>query len=86
MEQQPVGGIVRDVFAMGRTIALPTSLRRPQGSTSTLPIGEVAGIADYGNTLQVPTVGGEVYFHPSYQSNCLAMCVGLVDHALLPRA
>jgi len=86
-----VGGIVRDVFAMGaRPIALLNSLRfgdLKEAHQRYLLRGAVAGIADYGNTLQVPTVGGEVYFHPSYQSNCLvnAMCVGLVDHAALAK-
>ncbi|NLY53276.1 MAG: phosphoribosylformylglycinamidine synthase subunit PurL, partial [Firmicutes bacterium] len=86
-----VGGIVRDVFAMGaRPIALLNSLRfgdLKEAHQRYLLRGAVAGIADYGNTLQVPTVGGEVYFHPSYQSNCLvnAMCVGLVEHAALAK-
>ncbi len=44
--------------------------------------GVVAGIAGYGNCIGIPTVGGEVYFHPSYTENPLvnAMCVGLVEH------
>ncbi|MHB8157901.1 MAG: phosphoribosylformylglycinamidine synthase subunit PurL, partial [Desulfocucumaceae bacterium] len=42
----------------------------------------VAGIAGYGNCIGIPTVGGEVYFHPSYEDNCLVnvMCVGLIEH------
>ena len=42
----------------------------------------VSGIAGYGNSIGVPTVGGEVYFHPSYENNPLvnAMCVGLLKH------
>ncbi len=39
----------------------------------------MAGIAAYGNSVGVPTVGGEIYFEPPYEQNCLvnAMCVGL---------
>lgn len=81
-----VGGIVRDIFTMGaRPIASLNSLRF--GSLADprnrfLMNGVVAGIAGYGNCLGIPTVGGEVYFHPSYSGNPLvnAMCVGLVDH------
>jgi phosphoribosylformylglycinamidine synthase len=79
-----VGGIVRDIFAMGaRPIAALNSLRfggLDNDRTRALLKGAVAGIADYGNGLGLPTVGGEIYFHPSYQENPLvgAMCVGLV--------
>ena len=80
-----VGGIVRDIFTMGaRPIALLNSLRfgeldDPQ--VRELFAGVVAGIAGYGNCLGIPTVAGEVYFHPSYKGNPLvnAMCVGLVN-------
>lgn len=81
-----VGGIVRDVFAMGaRPVALLNSLRfgdLEEAHQRNLLRGAVAGIANYGNTLEVPTVAGEVYFHDSYRGNCLvnAMCVGLVEH------
>ncbi len=81
-----VGGIVRDVFAMGaRPIALANSLRFGELSEDHqryLLRGAVAGMADYGNTLGVPSVAGEVYFNDSYRGNCLvnAMCVGLVNH------
>lgn len=81
-----VGGIVRDVFAMGaRPVALLNSLRfgdLEEAHQRHLLRGAVAGIADYGNTLEVPTVAGEVYFHDSYRGNCLvnAMCIGLVKH------
>lgn len=79
-----VGGIVRDIFTMGaRPIALLNSLRfgeldDPQ--VRELFAGVVAGIAGYGNCLGIPTVGGEVYFHPCYKGNPLvnAMCAGLV--------
>ena len=79
-----IGGIIRDIFAMGaRPIASLDSLRfggLDNNRTRRLLNGVVAGIAGYGNCLGIPTVGGEVYFHPSYQENPLvgAMCVGLV--------
>jgi phosphoribosylformylglycinamidine synthase subunit PurL len=78
-----VGGILRDVFAIGaRPIAVLDSLRfgEPTDERSRyLFEGAVAGIGHYGNSIGVPTVGGEVYFEPSYEHNCLvnAMCVGL---------
>ncbi|MCL0052033.1 phosphoribosylformylglycinamidine synthase subunit PurL [Peptococcaceae bacterium] len=81
-----VGGILRDVFTMGaRPIALLNSLRfgnLDNARSRFLFSGAVAGIADYGNCVGVPTVGGEVYFEACYQENPLvnAMCVGLVDH------
>ncbi len=80
-----VGGIIRDIFAMGaRPIASLNSLRfgcLDNSHTRRLLGGVVAGIADYGNCMGIPTVAGDVYFHPSYQGNPLvnAMCVGLVD-------
>jgi phosphoribosylformylglycinamidine synthase len=70
-----VGGILRDVFTMGaRPIASMNSLRfgdpgHPR--TAFLLEGVVAGIGGYGNCIGVPTVGGEVAFHPSYDGNCL---------------
>jgi phosphoribosylformylglycinamidine synthase II len=78
-----VGGILRDVFAIGaRPIAVLDSLRfgEPTSERSRyLFEGAVAGIGHYGNSIGVPTVGGEVSFEPSYEHNCLvnAMCVGL---------
>jgi phosphoribosylformylglycinamidine synthase len=86
-----VGGIVRDIFAMGaRPIASLNSLRFGDLSDPRvryLFAGVVAGIGDYGNCLGIPTVGGEVGFHPSFQDNCLvnAMCVGLVEHTRIKR-
>ncbi|MDD4775894.1 MAG: phosphoribosylformylglycinamidine synthase subunit PurL [Syntrophomonas sp.] len=80
-----VGGIVRDIFTMGaRPIASLNSLRfgsLEDARVRELLSGVVAGIGDYGNCLGIPTVGGEVYFNPSYQGKPLvnAMCVGLVD-------
>jgi phosphoribosylformylglycinamidine synthase len=70
-----VGGILRDVFTMGaRPIASLNSLRFGDPShprTAYLLEGVVAGIGGYGNCIGVPTVGGEVAFHPSYNGNCL---------------
>ncbi len=79
-----VGGILRDVFTMGaRPIALLNSLRfgsPDNAKTSWLLQGVVAGIGGYGNSIGVPTVGGEVFFDESYNGNCLvnAFTVGLV--------
>ncbi len=70
-----VGGILRDVFTMGaRPVASLNSLRFGDPAhprTAYLLEGVVAGIAGYGNCIGVPTVGGEVAFHPSYNGNCL---------------
>ena len=79
-----VGGILRDVFTMGaRPIASLNSLRFGDPShpkTARLLEGVVAGIAGYGNSIGVPTVGGEVAFDPSYNGNCLvnAFTLGLL--------
>jgi phosphoribosylformylglycinamidine synthase subunit PurL len=79
-----VGGILRDVFATGaRPIAVLDSLRfgdlRSERSRYLLD-HVVAGIGHYGNSIGVPTVGGEIAFEAPYEQNCLvnAMCVGLV--------
>ena len=80
-----VGGILRDVFTMGaRPIACLNALsfgdpKHPK--TRHLVSGVVAGIGGYGNSFGVPTVGGQVRFHTSYDGNCLvnAMAVGLAD-------
>jgi phosphoribosylformylglycinamidine synthase subunit PurL len=77
-----VGGILRDVFALGaRPIAVLDSLRFGEldsGRSRYLFDHVVAGIGHYGNSIGVPTVGGEVYFEAPYEQNCLvnAMCVG----------
>ena len=79
-----VGGIVRDIFAMGaRPIALLNSLRfgpPREGRNRYLMGGVVAGISGYGNCIGIPNVGGEIVFSPSYSENPLvnAMCVGIV--------
>ena len=85
-----VGGIIRDVMAMGaRPIALLDSLRfGPLPDSSRHFEGVVAGIGGYGNCLGIPTVGGESYFEDCYANNPLvnAMCVGLVRTDQLMRA
>jgi phosphoribosylformylglycinamidine synthase len=80
-----VGGILRDVFTMGaRPIAAMNSLSFGQPDhpkTKQLVNGVVEGIGGYGNCFGVPTVGGEVRFHPAYNGNCLvnAFAAGLAD-------
>ncbi len=78
-----VGGILRDVFTMGaRPIAAMNALRfgaPDHPKTRHLVAGVVAGVGGYGNSFGVPTVGGEVNFHPRYNGNCLvnAFAAGL---------
>ncbi len=80
-----VGGILRDVFTMGaRPIAAMNSLSFGEPShpkTAHLVKGVVEGVGSYGNCFGVPTVGGEVRFHRSYNGNCLvnAFAAGLAD-------
>ena len=85
-----VGGIVRDVIAMGaRPVALLDSLRfGPLPRSRRHFEGVVAGVGGYGNCMGIPTVGGEVYFDDCYAGNPLvnAMCVGLVRADRLQRA
>jgi phosphoribosylformylglycinamidine synthase len=90
-----VGGILRDIFAIGaRPIAVLDSLRfgevgseRDRRSRYLLD-GAVSGIAHYGNSIGVPTVGGEVYFEAPYEQNCLvnAMALGLAPRERLVRS
>ena len=78
-----VGGILRDVFTMGaRPIAAMNALSfgsPDHPRTRALVSGVVAGIGGYGNAFGVPTVGGELRFHPAYNGNCLvnAFAAGL---------
>ena len=78
-----VGGIIRDIFTMGaRPIALLNSLRfgaLDNPATQRLLEGVVAGIAGYGNSIGIPTVGGEIAFEPSYAGNPLVnvFCLGI---------
>jgi phosphoribosylformylglycinamidine synthase subunit PurL len=88
-----VGGILRDIFAVGaRPIAVLDSLRfgEPVDSSRSRYLLEraVAGIGHYGNSIGVPTVGGEIYFEHAYEHNCLvnAMCLGLAPHDRLIRS
>jgi len=80
-----VGGILRDVFTMGaRPIAAMNALSfgdPAHPKTRSLVAGVVAGIGGYGNCFGVPTVAGEVRFHPAYNGNCLvnAFAAGLAE-------
>src|SRR6186997_772839 len=82
-----VGGIIRDIFTMGaRPIALLNSLRfgaLHTPGTTRLVEGVVAGIAGYGNSIGIPTVGGEIAFEPSYAGNPLVnvFCLGVAKHS-----
>jgi phosphoribosylformylglycinamidine synthase subunit PurL len=82
-----VGGILRDVVAMGaRPIALLNGLYF--GEPGFAFRRAVAGIGAYGNSVGIPTVGGETVFAPAYSDNCLvnAMCVGLLPSGRVTRA
>jgi phosphoribosylformylglycinamidine synthase len=87
-----VGGILRDIFAVGaRPIAVLDSLRFGELDSPRsryLFDWAVKGIGHYGNSIGVATVGGEVAFEPAYEQNCLvnAMCVGLARHERLIRS
>jgi phosphoribosylformylglycinamidine synthase II len=87
-----VGGILRDIFAIGaRPIAVLDSLRfgEPSGARARYLLdGAVGGIGHYGNSIGVPTVGGEVYFEGPYEQNCLvnAMALGLCERERLVRS
>lgn len=78
-----VGGILRDVFTMGARPAMNLNALRfgspDHPKTRHLVAGVVSGIGGYGNCVGIPTVGGEVDFHPAYNGNILvnAMTVGL---------
>jgi phosphoribosylformylglycinamidine synthase II len=87
-----VGGIVRDILAMGaRPVAVMDALRfGPADAADThrvLP-GVVGGISFYGNCLGLPNIGGELAFDPCYAGNPLinALCVGVLRHADLKLA
>jgi len=81
-----VGGILRDIFTMGaRPVAVLDALRfgpLDESNNKYLFSGVVAGIGGYGNSIGIPTIGGDVYFHSSYSGNPLvnAMAVGLLEH------
>jgi phosphoribosylformylglycinamidine synthase subunit PurL len=87
-----VGGILRDVFAVGaRPIAVLDTLRFGELDSARsryLFDWAVKGIGHYGNSIGVPTVGGEVYFEAPYEQSCLVnvMCVGVAPRARLVRS
>ena len=87
-----VGGIVRDILAMGaRPVAVLDSLRfGPLGAPDTARVlpGVVAGVGGYGNCLGLPSIGGEVVFDETYLGNPLvnALCVGVLRHEQLHTA
>ena len=87
-----VGGILRDIFAMGaRPIAILDSLRFGELDDDRqrhLFAGVVSGVGHYGNCVGVANLGGEVEFDDTYEHNCLvnAMCVGLLDAGRLTTA
>jgi phosphoribosylformylglycinamidine synthase len=87
-----VGGILRDIFAIGaRPIAVLDSLRfgEPSSPRSRYLLEHaVGGIGHYGNSIGVPTIGGEVYFEGPYEQNCLvnAMALGLARGDALIRS
>src|ERR687896_2029713 len=84
-----VGGIVRDILSMGaRPIALMDSLRfgsLDEARTRYLVDGVVHGISSYGNSIGVPTVGGETVFEECYAENPLVnvACLGVVEDKLM---
>ncbi|ANW21923.1 phosphoribosylformylglycinamidine synthase subunit PurL [Streptomyces clavuligerus] len=81
-----IGGIVRDILAMGaRPVAVVDPLRfgaADHPDTKRVLPGVVAGIGGYGNCLGLPNIGGEVVFDPCYQGNPLvnAGCIGVMKH------
>ena len=87
-----VGGIVRDILAMGaRPLAVLDPLRfgaADAPDTRRVLSGVVAGIGGYGNCLGLPNIGGEVVFDPSYAGNPLvnALCVGALPADRLQQA
>ncbi|RJQ43536.1 MAG: phosphoribosylformylglycinamidine synthase subunit PurL [Gaiellales bacterium] len=87
-----IGGIVRDIFAMGaRPIANLDPLHfgsLDKARQRFLLEGVVEGIAAYGNCMGIPTIGGEIHFEDPYEGNCLVnvMCVGMVENDKILRA
>ncbi len=81
-----VGGVVRDIISMGaRPVAVMDQIRvgdPDHPDTHRVLTGAAAGIADYGKGLEVPNVGGETVFDPSYQRNPLvnALALGVLRH------
>jgi len=89
-----IGGIVRDVYCMGGQVIGTLDPLRFGWPTKETPDDDdaahrvdiacqvVEGIWQYGNAIGVPNLGGDVYFHPSYNENCLVnvVAIGLVEH------
>jgi phosphoribosylformylglycinamidine synthase len=81
-----VGGILRDIFTMGaRPIALMDPLRfgpLEDARSRWIAEGVVSGVSGYGNSVGVPTVGGETVFDETYQDNPLVnvFCLGILPH------
>jgi phosphoribosylformylglycinamidine synthase II len=86
------GGVIRDIFTMGaRPIALLNSLRfgpLTESNNRYLLNRVVSGIADYGNCLGIPGVGGEVFFADKYTGNPLVngLCLGICEKGKLVKA
>ncbi|HEY4711454.1 MAG TPA: phosphoribosylformylglycinamidine synthase subunit PurL, partial [Dehalococcoidia bacterium] len=86
------GGVIRDIFTMGaRPIALLNSLRfgpLTESNNRYLLNGVVSGLADYGNCLGIPGVGGEVFFADRYTGNPLVngLCLGICEKGKLVKA
>jgi phosphoribosylformylglycinamidine synthase subunit PurL len=88
-----IGGIIRDILSMGcRPVALLDALRfgpLTEGHNTWLFRNVVKGIADYGNRIGVPTVGGEIEFDESFDTNCLVnvACLGFAKKSdiIIPR-
>ncbi len=90
-----IGGIVRDVYCMGaKVIGVMDALRfgdpnGPAGAKAAeIARGVVTGVWQYGNALGVPNLGGDVYFAPCYDENCLVnvVAVGLVEEDHIVRS
>ncbi|WP_448583531.1 phosphoribosylformylglycinamidine synthase subunit PurL [Thermocrinis sp.] len=87
-----VGGIIRDILSMGaRPIALMDSLRFGlplDAKTKYLVKGVVSGISHYGNSIGIPTVGGETFFEECYKTNPLVnvFCLGIIPAGKMFRA
>src|SRR6202048_1162305 len=91
-----VGGIIRDIFTMGRAPEFCPNLLRFAPTPGDSPnvaanrrlfTGVVSGIAHYGNCIGIPTIGGEVYFDESFEGNPLVnvFCLGVLRHDQLAR-
>ncbi len=95
-----IGGIVRDVYCMGADVVAtldPLRFGWPggEGAEGRLEIARevVTGIWEYGNAIGVPNLGGDVYFHPSFDENCLVNVVAVgvapvdrITHSAVPAA